>query len=615
MAARTIQTDIKLMGEKEFNDAMKAMNSNMKVLRAEMRAVSSAFDEGGDATGNLNEKLRVLNEQVEQQEAIVSALEAQYRKTAASLGENSAAADKAKTAYLNAQAKLNDLKRDAAAAAKALEEESKAQEKSGNEAQDSAPKQERSAKALDKVAAAARTLGKALGGVAKSAFASGLDLIGKAAGGAVQGVKLLSVASLAAGASMTALAAGGLKKLIDFSLEAASSSGSFWKLRNAIGGLEDESTKAKQALGKIMLPALESFSKNGAKLLREFNKEMDKAKGDTSEMGTVIARYVRRGAELLRDELPAFVAIGTELFSGLAEGMAEDPDALAETLGEVIETVATGLEDNAELLGEAGASLVGTIGQLLVENAPALMEAGAVLIRSLLENVDAEELGESAGQLVADLVLLLIELAPDLAEAGLAFVGGLINGIAEAWPEITEEFRTSVNGVIAVAKRWWIQWKGAGAEWMKGLWAGLKEWWGKIVDWWNGVKDALTLSGDFAYTGSMGSTGGNSVGNRPGLATGINYVPYDEYPALLHEGEMVAPKGLATQLRRAGINRNTQSLDSLAAFNRPAATAAAPVVVEHRTSIEFGGDLAQLGRVLQPVIKEESTRRGAAFVT
>lgn len=40
--------------------------------------------------------------------------------------------------------------------------------------------------------------------------------------------------------------------------------------------------------------------------------------------------------------------------------------------------------------------------------------------------------------------------------------------------------------------------------------------------------------------------------NIPGFATGLSYVPYDEFPAILHEGEMVLTKSEASDYRRGG---------------------------------------------------------------
>lgn len=46
--------------------------------------------------------------------------------------------------------------------------------------------------------------------------------------------------------------------------------------------------------------------------------------------------------------------------------------------------------------------------------------------------------------------------------------------------------------------------------------------------------------------------GGGVPSNAPKLAVGLDYVPYDEYPAQLHEGEAVLTKAEAADWRRGG---------------------------------------------------------------
>jgi len=140
MATRKIETEISLSGEKEFNDAMKALNNNMKNLRAEMKAVTTSFDENSSAADKLKARQDLLTQQIEQQEEIVRALGEMYEKQAKEQGENSAAADKYRQAMLNAQSTLNGYKRDLAAVTEELEDAEKATDKAGDEAKESAPK-------------------------------------------------------------------------------------------------------------------------------------------------------------------------------------------------------------------------------------------------------------------------------------------------------------------------------------------------------------------------------------------------------------------------------------------------------------------------------------------
>ena len=78
MATRTIGTDIKLTGEKEFNAGMKAMNSNLKTLRTDMAVLSAEFDGNAESMEALTAKEKLLGESIAQHEAKVDALRQMY---------------------------------------------------------------------------------------------------------------------------------------------------------------------------------------------------------------------------------------------------------------------------------------------------------------------------------------------------------------------------------------------------------------------------------------------------------------------------------------------------------------------------------------------------------
>lgn len=602
MATRKIETEIALLGEKEFNDQMKGINGNLKSLKAEMGVVTTSFDENATASQKLTAKQNVLAQQIDQQEEAVRALTAMYEKCKEQLGENSAQADKYKQAMLSAKTALNKMESESRKLTNQLKEAQKAEEaeakaltqytsltsraKSGlsgitsavkgyaGEVKTAAAHTPVLAEALDILSAAAKSANLAL----KSAGKVGTAAIK----GTAAGMAALATSSAAATVGITALATVGFKKMTEYAIEAAKSGNPrFAELASNITALEDASGKAKAAIGGVLLPSLTSLSSEGGKLLGDFSAEMEAAGTDTEAVGGVMAKYIRKSAELIRKEAPQFIKAGGNLIAGLTEGIIENADEIGEAAEDVIGQLADMLDENAEELGEAAAVIVSTLGELIGENSPELFSAGVAMITSLLEGLDGEKLGQTAADLFVLLLTTLLTLAPELATAGWEFIASLISGIVEKWPDI----------------------KDAGRQMMEQLWDGLKEIFEDIVSW---FQDAVSRLRGTAYVDVQVNDRGFS-GTSGHFATGLDYVPYDEFPAMLHRGEMVVPASLASQLRDAGINKNTRRLDS-------SGGEASQVQVTNTVNVKFEGSLAQLARVLQPYIKVEEERRGPQLI-
>ena len=109
MAARTISATIALNGEQAFNNAMKSINSNLRVLKSELSATSSSFSGQANSLAALTAKNKQLSEIYEQQKEKVRALEQAVKESAEKYGENSQQTDRLKIAYNQARVELDRL--------------------------------------------------------------------------------------------------------------------------------------------------------------------------------------------------------------------------------------------------------------------------------------------------------------------------------------------------------------------------------------------------------------------------------------------------------------------------------------------------------------------------
>lgn len=112
MPVRDIRAKIGIDGEKEFTQAVTEAGRSMRVMASEMKAATAEFDLSGDKMEYLGKRSKILNQQIEQQEAIIRALEGAVEDAADKYGEAGAKTDAYRIKLNNAQTAMAKLKKE-----------------------------------------------------------------------------------------------------------------------------------------------------------------------------------------------------------------------------------------------------------------------------------------------------------------------------------------------------------------------------------------------------------------------------------------------------------------------------------------------------------------------
>ena len=124
MATKTIRTILALDGEQEFRNKLKQINSNLGVMRTNLKYLSDEYDRNGGKTKTLREKksqlqesitqlrdkMTVLNQAVDKSKKAYDDAVGSYEKAVAEHGKESAEAHKAATAVSKAEATYNSFR-------------------------------------------------------------------------------------------------------------------------------------------------------------------------------------------------------------------------------------------------------------------------------------------------------------------------------------------------------------------------------------------------------------------------------------------------------------------------------------------------------------------------
>lgn len=509
MATRKIDTELSLTGEKEFNDQMKAVNNSLKTTRSEMAVVTAEFGKNSTKIKALTAEHKILKQTLEDQKTKEKALSDQLKAAEQAYGKNSAQAQKYRQELNQARAAVINTENALQANTKAMLTQN----------------------------AAAKALGKTFSAVAKGALA-----VTKATGKLIAGG---TVGALVAAGGAAVVAAKGFQQLGKFAVEAAQAKGDdgkplyaqYAQLGENLEGLTTASGAAKAALGSLLLPALESLSTEGTQFLNDFSAAMAETGGDTEKMGAVVGDFLAKGVQQISAKLPQYLKMGGDIITALGGGIAANLDTILASAGEILQTLIDGLISAAPGIGAAAVDVVMFLGSFLIENAPELLTAGLDLLNNVITGITnaLPELIPAAVQMISQLLMALVQNAPQLVASGLELILALVQGLIEALPELIIAAGEAVKALVQGFEEKAEDIVNIGKNAVEKIKQGIASAWESLKAWFKGIWDSLF--GNLHV--NVGVSGSDDGDDTPHARTGLWRVPYDDFPAILHQGEAV----------------------------------------------------------------------------
>lgn len=274
------------------------------------------------------------------------------------------------------------------------------------------------------------------------------------------------------------------------------------------------------------------------------------------------------------DNMGLFLQSGIDAILQIVNGIS---DSLPEIIGAAVTIISEliGTLTNPENLGkifDAAVRLLEEIVTGLVDALPQLIDAAILLIENFIEFVSDPENLDKLINMALNLIITiangLMDAIPQLVNAAVQIIGQLIGFIlspsnllklAGASLSIILAIAGGIIGSLQEIAKAALELVGKLADtitdkdWGKvakdvidSLLAGLKSAWGSVSSWFSGVWDGL-----FNRSVSVKSDGNGRIWTNS-HATGLNYVPYDEYQATLHRGEAVLTAAEARVWRNGG---------------------------------------------------------------
>lgn len=366
----------------------------------------------------------------------------------------------------------------------------------------------------------------------------------------------------------------------------------FGEFDNELQKLKTGTTAAKNALGTILLPVLTDLAGDGVDLLGEFSNGILDTNGDLSKLGYVVQEILPKVLDKIMEFLPDLIDL----------------------VMTIIETVGGTLiaPENMQLIIDSVVKITKTLLEWVLKALPQLIDAAVQIVTALatglLEPENIKMLVTSAFEIVVAIGKALIENLPIIAEAALELIVELGRGIASGFndlrakgAEIIDTIKDAIHEKIEAAKDWGKDLIQSFLDGITAKWQALKDGVAKVA---NTVKDFLGFSepekgplSDFhTYAPDMMDLFIKGIKDGTGKLQDQIAKSFAFSPTIT---------GIAdVRGQSQAVRLDASSFD--AAVSRMSAG--------QNINITFEGSLAQLGRVLAPVVKSEDRRMGVALV-
>lgn len=208
---------------------------------------------------------------------------------------------------------------------------------------------------------------------------------------------------------------------------------------------------------------------------------------------------------------------------------------LARSAVNIVQKLVSEISANAGKLIDSAVQLITVLGNGIYQMLPTVAQSALQIILTMVSklNENLPQMLDTAGRMLIAFVQGISKHLPDIVKAAGSIIGTLLTYFVNHLPEI-------VNGALKM-----------GGAIVDGIMQGISAAWSGLVSWFNGIFNSL-----FGNRSVNVNVNGASSSNRR-HAGGLDYVPYNDYVANLHRGEMVLTAREADEYRKNGVQSGT----------------------------------------------------------
>lgn len=359
---------------------------------------------------------------------------------------------------------------------------------------------------------------------------------------------------------------------------------SLGKFDDTVQRLKSGASAAKNVLGTVLLPQMQTLASSGVSLLSTFTKGLSNAGGDWSKISKAIGTTIGGLTSSILAELPKIVQAGLDIVMSIVNAITANLPMIIDSAVTIVLTLVNGLIAvlpqitqgalqlilalvngiiaNLPQLVSAALTMVITlasgIGDALPKLIPAMIDAVLTIVNTLLNNMDKvlsaafkiiegsakglinalPKLIDRLPQIIDSIVNFIINNLPLIIETGVKIIVELAVGLIKAIPTLVAKLPQIISSLVNGFGKLLGAFNNIGNNIVSGIWqgiAGMRDWiynkvsgfFGGIVD---SVKDLLGIHSPSTVFAGIGGYMAQGLGQ--GFSKAMNDVSADMQAAI-----------------------------------------------------------------------------------
>lgn len=207
---------------------------------------------------------------------------------------------------------------------------------------------------------------------------------------------------------------------------------------------------AKNVLGTVMLPQIQTLADTGVSLLGTFTKGLSDAGGDWSKISKVIGSTIGDLTSSVISELPKLVEAGLDIVMSVVNAITDNLPTIVTSAVTIVTTLLQGLIEALPQITQGALQLILALVDGIIANLPALVEGALQMIVAL-----ATGIGDALPRLIpaiVDAVILIVETLINNMDKVLAaafkIIEGLAKGLINALPRLIDALPRIVDSIV-----------------------------------------------------------------------------------------------------------------------------------------------------------------------